>query len=820
MDFALQYGFRLGTLEVYPLRGEIVGPNGTVHLQPKAMEVLVCLAERPMDVVERPELLRRVWGIAGRQNRHADDNLNRCISELRHELGDHPSDPHFIQTVPRRGYRLVVPVQLMDGVPDMAVGYDAYIDDRSPAPPMSAVGPNQGQRSSSGRSGPHSWSVERLLGEMQRRRVFRVALGYPVISWGFLEVADFLVERIMGLPDPTQQLIMQLFFAFLAMGYALALYLAWATQLTPDGVKVEPDARLPGFLRGGPRVWLAMAAGLVAAVGASVWFFERSHQPQLDADCEDTIGVMPFANSSPSQQDDYLGRGLAEEVLRLLTQVSDLGVASRAAAFSLDTTDLSLQDIGRHLGVCNVLGGSVRREGDRLRITAQLIDTTTGFNVWSGTFDRQIEDIFNVYDDIASSVIRVLRVPLDEETEAALSRRPTKSVEAYDRYLQGKSILARADDESRVSRADHMFERALAFDNEFTDAWAGRCDANVNLYEFTRASQWMTAAESYCAEALERDPKLTDVRVALARLLILAGRPDEATVQLNIAKSADPENADIWRSFGTVYAGQGKFPAAERAYRRAVALAPRDLRTYQELGTLYFDTGRVEESEAVFRDMIGASRGSSAAYTGLGSALLLQGRFEESAAAYRSAMTNEPNPRTYTNAGTAYFYEGKIEEAAIMMRDAVDLSPDDYRLVGNLADTLMRLPGNANEALSLYERAATLADKALAINPEEIYALSMIAHFYAELGREDAAEAAIRKAEALGSDQFYVHYFAGLAWLDMGRSDKALASLRSSAELGYPPKLLTADPHLDRLRSAPEFRAIVEGSLPGPGDLP
>jgi len=380
--------------------------------------------------------------------------------------------------------------------------------------------------------------------------------------------------------------------------------------------------------------------------------------------------------------------------------------------------------------------------------------------------------------------------------------------------------LARADDESRVSRADHMFERALAFDNEFTDAWAGRCEANVNLYEFTRASQWITAAESYCAEALERDPTLTDARVALARLLILAGRPDEATVQLNTAKSADPENADVWRSFGMAYAGQGKFPAAERAYRRAVALAPRDLRAYQELGTLYFDTGRLEESEAVFRDMIGVSRGSSAAYTGLGSALLLQGRFEESAAAYRSAMTNEPNPRTYTNAGTAYFYEGKFEEAAIMMREAVDLSPDDYRLVGNLADALMRLPGNANEALSLYERAVTLAEKSLAINPEEIYALSMIAHFYAELGREDAAQAAIRKAEARGSDQFYVHYLAGLAWLDMGRSDEALASLRSSAELGYPAKLLAADPHLERLRSAPEFRVIIEGSLPGSGDLP
>jgi len=140
---------------------------------------------------------------------------------------------------------------------------------------------------------------------MQRRRVFRVALGYPVIAWGFLEVGDFLVERILGLPEHMQQLVMQLFFAFLAMGYALALYLAWATQLTPEGVRVEPDARLPAFLRGGPRVWLAIAAGMVAAIAAGLWLLDRGEQEVAPVACEGTIGVLPFANFSPSEQDDY-----------------------------------------------------------------------------------------------------------------------------------------------------------------------------------------------------------------------------------------------------------------------------------------------------------------------------------------------------------------------------------------------------------------------------------------------------------------------------------------------------------------------------------
>ncbi|MGD8697263.1 MAG: tetratricopeptide repeat protein [Gammaproteobacteria bacterium] len=817
MDFALQYGFRLGTLEVYPLRGEIVGPNGPVHLQPKAMEVLVCLAERPMEVVKRAELLDRVWGRSARQNHHADDNLNRCISELRHQLGDHPSDPHYIQTVPRRGYRLVLPVQLMNGEEAVAVGYDSYFDEGHvssavrEASPQPSRGGGKTRRADPSR-GP-VWSMDRLLGEMQRRRVFRVAIGYPVIAWGILEVGDFMVERILAVPEVMQQLIMQLIFAVLAMGYALALYLAWATQLTPEGVMVEPDSRMPGFLRRGPQVWLAAAAGIVALGVLGLWFFGDGHRSEtLTAkDCARTIGVLPFENFSPSSKDDYLGRGLAEEVLHLLAQIADLKVASRTAAFSLDTTGLSMPEIGRRLGVCNILEGSVRREGDKLRITAQLIETSNGFHAWSGTFDRQVEDIFNVYDDIAMAVVRAMQIALEEPKQGLLTSRPTKSLDAYDRYLQGMSILAKADDEARVLRADQLFESALEFDPEFARAWAARCDANAQLFEFTRSAKWMVEAEEYCAEALGRDPSLTDVRVALARLMTLAGRYDEAMDQLNTARATDSGNADVWRAFGLVYERQDKKSAAETAFLRAVKLAPGDLRIYQDLGTLYFDHGRLEDSEAIFREMVAASGGSAAAYTGLGSALLLQGRFAESASAYRQAIVNEPNPRTFTNAGTAYFYQGKFRDAAVMMREAVALSPDDYRLVGNLADALMHMPGDEEEALILYRHAADLAEQSLALNPEDVYALSMIAHFYAELGREDDARVAIERAVNLGPEQFYIHYFAGLSWVDLQRYDEALESLRLAVESGYPKKLLAADPHLDQIRNTPEFQAIIGG---------
>ena len=281
------------------------------------------------------------------------------------------------------------------------------------------------------------------------------------------------------------------------------------------------------------------------------------------------------------QMHEDLYDGLAEEILNALTRIRDLHVAARSSSFQFSSQAGDVKAIGRKLGVKTILEGSVRREGDKLRITAQLIETSNGFHAWSGTFDRQVEDIFNVYDDIAMAVVRAMQIALEEPKQGLLTSRPTKSLDAYDRYLQGMSILAKADDEARVLRADQLFESALEFDPEFARAWAARCDANAQLFEFTRSAKWMVEAEEYCAEALGRDPSLTDVRVALARLMTLAGRYDEAMDQLNTARATDSSNADVWRAFGLVYERQDKKSAAETAFLRAVKLAPGDLRTWK-----------------------------------------------------------------------------------------------------------------------------------------------------------------------------------------------------------------------------------------------
>ncbi|UCC15003.1 MAG: winged helix-turn-helix domain-containing protein, partial [Gammaproteobacteria bacterium] len=465
MDFALQHGFKLADLEVHPLRGEVVRPDGLVHIQPKAMEVLVCLAEKTLQTVTRNELIREVWGISTEHDSHAEDNLTRCVSELRHALGDSPTDPRYIKTLPRVGYRLVEVPHLIDRSADMAFGYDPYLEDDPPPDSvpngLDVAGNSAALRHAHGPVTKPGWSIDRILGEMQRRRVFRVAVAFPVIAWGFLEVADLLMEKIVALPEATQTVVMQMLFVFLVLGYSLALYLAWITQLTPAGMRVEPGAHIPAIFQKGRLGWVS--GGILMLVVTSIVIairFVGSERQAAEA-CPATIGVMPFANFSPSPSDDYLGRALSEEIAHLLATTGRLKVASRTAAFSLDTTDLSMQDIGERLGVCNVLEGSVRRQGDKLRITAQLIDAGTGYHAWSGTFDRQVSDLFVVHDEISRAVIRALGGSTEGAVQMTLVKHSTSSLDAYEHYLQGRSILAKADDEERMLRADALFRRSL-----------------------------------------------------------------------------------------------------------------------------------------------------------------------------------------------------------------------------------------------------------------------------------------------------------------------------------------------------------------------
>ena len=401
----------------------------------------------------------------------------------------------------------------------------------------------------------------RLFAELKRRSVFRVAAVYGATAFVVIEAADLIFPRV-PLPEWTITLVVWL----ALLGFPVALVLAWAYERTPDGVRhtdpaeaAELDAIVAQPAR---RRWPAGLAALTGIVllGLGAWWTLTRTGP--GAQTYDSIAVLPFENLSGNPDNQYFSDGLADELLNALAGVEDLKVAGRTSSFSLRDQNLDLRQIGDTLGVETVLEGSVRRSEDRVRITAQLIDAETGFQLWAEEYDRGITDIFEVQEELAQSITRALLPRLRSEAEE-LYRGGTGDLAAWDLYLACRqNWYSRNIDQ--LWQAIAQCEEAVARDPAFALAWSGLADAIDAL-----------AFRDVRAEAL------------VPRAMMAARR----------AVLLDPELAEGWASWGTLASElERDWPTAELALRRAIERKPSSAYARAMLGDMLRNQGRVKEA--------------------------------------------------------------------------------------------------------------------------------------------------------------------------------------------------------------------------------
>ncbi|UCC83666.1 MAG: hypothetical protein JSW46_01660, partial [Gemmatimonadota bacterium] len=307
-----------------------------------------------------------------------------------------------------------------------------------------------------------------FLGELKRRKVVRVAIVYVVVGLVVVEAANNLLPAL-NLPDWSVTLVV----ALALLGFPVAVALAWAYDITPEGVKRTPDLD----------------------VGAD----RRS------------IAVLPFADMSPDHDQEYFGDGVAEEVLNVLTRIPDLRVAARTSSFSFKDKGCTVQEIGRELGVATVLEGSVRKAGDRLRITAQLTEVANGFHLWSETYERELEDIFAIQDEIARAITDTLRVTLLGEQDEPLVKVATKDPGAYDLYLMGRHCWVRRY-KVGLQTALQYFQKAIERDPDYALPYTGIADVHTILaiYGLLDTAEAQGIAENAAKRAMALDPELPE----------------------------------------------------------------------------------------------------------------------------------------------------------------------------------------------------------------------------------------------------------------------------------------------------------------------
>ena len=319
-----------------------------------------------------------------------------------------------------------------------------------------------------------------LFQEMKRRNVFRVGLAYLAVAWLLLQVADLILEATTA-----PQWVLQALLIVAGLGFLPALILAWAFEMTPDGVKAEKNVDrsnsvTPNTGRKLDRIIIVTMAAVIIVLVCERFLFVSDPEPIINASTEidRTVAVLPFADLSQSGDQEWFADGLAEEILNALAKTPDILVSSRTSSFAYKGTDKDMPTIANELGVAHVLEGSVRRAGERLRVTAQLIRASDGFHVWSENYDRGAEDVIDIQEDLALKIASALETTMDPVALAEMVRVGTRSVEAFETYLQGVALRQRgaAFGDRQADLAYDAFESARAQDPGFFDAHAQAAD--------------------------------------------------------------------------------------------------------------------------------------------------------------------------------------------------------------------------------------------------------------------------------------------------------------------------------------------------------
>jgi adenylate cyclase len=459
----------------------------------------------------------------------------------------------------------------------------------------------------------------RLLLELRRRHVFRVAFVYGAIAWLVIQIAATSFPYL-DLPRWTVTLIIVL----AMLGLPIALVLAWAYDLTPDGVRraepLEPANSADAATAAAgtaPAVAASRAAapplarrGLaVAAVGVSLLlggylYTIRPAAATAEADALHSIAVLPFVNMSADQANEYFSDGLTEELLNLLAQVEGLRVAARTSAFAFKGVNDDVTEIGRKLNVQTVLEGSVRRTADRLRVTAQLINVADGYHIWSRTFDhRDIADIFVIQDEISRAIVANL-LPRFAIAELA-AHGSTTDVHAYDEYLKGRYAFWQGTAESNLRTAIAHYEAALERDPGYALAYAGLSDAFMLLGgQHAEPNDVFPQAKAAALRALELDDQLAEGYVALASINWFY-EWDWLAAERNYRRSFSVNRAVYTRCICYVWylAVLGDIEAAVREGQRARSLDPVGHLPLTTLAQMYFLAGRRDEARATLADL-------------------------------------------------------------------------------------------------------------------------------------------------------------------------------------------------------------------------
>jgi adenylate cyclase len=641
-----------------------------------------------------------------------------------------------------------------------------------------------------------------LFTELKRRKVFRVAAVYAGVGFVLAQAADIAFPALR-LPEWSVTLVVVL----VLIGFPIALVLAWAFEVTPDGLVREAGPMSPECSPPAPRVrgsrGLWVAVGGLAAVGVALLLLGRGSDgrpvaapgPGGPETIERSIAVLPLLDLSPGGDHEWFTDGITEDILLHLSRIGDLKVIGKTSVMRYKGQETSARQIGNELGVATILVGSLRRDADRVRVSVQHIHAADDRQLWAESWDRDLTDIFRIQSEIARQIVETLQARLSPDQHVRMALAPTENMSAYDLYLRGREHnqrLTRAD----LAAAQELFREAIRLDPGFAAAHAGLSYSFAAMMGYHQdGPHWNDSASVAARTAVRLDPAGADGWNSLALVQWNTGHFEEAVATYDRVLALRPSEAEAYWGLAFIRWLQGRVPEGLRLAERATELDPGHPGHLTKLGRMWASLGDASRAEESFRSAIALQPDFPFAHQDLLWVLIGTGRFGDAEAHLRS-IASEPNliREYHQNSFLLALSRGRYQEAVEWHQR--DRGWIEGGLVGT-ADVGFALyrAGRTSRAREMLQRELAAAEPLLESSPEDFFLSLHVGRAAAVLGDTDTALKWLEHAADKGWRAYPI--------IDIAR-DPVLESL-------------TGDPRFDRLRSriledVARMRAEVEGT--------
>ena len=675
-----------------------------------------------------------------------------------------------------------------------------------------------------------------FFSELKRRNVYKVAVSYAAVGWLVIQVATSTFP-LFQIPAWAMRLVVVL----VLLGFPIALVLAWAFELTPEGIKRTAGADSNDTPVRKRRGWIVP---LIVVVAVVAWLFlggpfssnrrqqsfETLRSEQRGETGGKSIAVLPFASLSEDKANTYFAEGIQDEILTRLANISELKVISRTSTLRYKSAPENLTAIAKELGVAHILEGSVQKSGDRVRINVQLINAETDIHLWAETFDRTVTDLFAVESEVAQRVADSLRAKLTGVEKAAIATKATENPAAYDAYLRGLAVVAsnRESIEAYTSAAD-QFDAAVRLDPKFSQAWARASVAHSRMYwsSYDRSPARAEKAKQAAEKARELAPNAGETFLARGYLQYMIVRDyDAAAAAFKEALSRLPNNADTLVALSLIERRKALWPEAVAHQEEAARLDPQSVPVLSQLAVTYFALKRFPETHAIVDRLLGLAPENPQILSGLARLHLAEGNLEGAEKAMRGVAPQPSTDYIFDIQVRLPLIAGRPAEAIQLIENAFALTPaptgffaGKYRYELGFAK---ELAGDGAGARAAYETARMELMKVLEAQPASPDTHLYLAFALAGLGEKDAAYSAAQKAITLrpsidavvgaSFDEAFARVKARF-----GENEAAIADLRRLLATKYigpeqivlTPALLRLDPAWIPLRNDPRFHELL-----------